>query len=324
MSVLLGQGLSQLQKALNARADSIQREFIAASDRLGVLARKMVEVEAVDKPPLIAEQEVLRERRAALAEEINIWRDRAKDLMNRAGEEALRAYLQELAEAARADEAVQAALKYVLFLLNATEAELAALQQAPQEEKPLTAAGRFVTRARKEWDLRQADAAPRQKAAVEFANRPGMIQDMEALAEIEEAIYDPDNFVRELAVLTATYLHRFRAMRLADLDAAYKSVERLGQINHPAAIPALIAILENPRSGYVQKAAGAEPVEESNSRLRVAALKRLIEWHTPEARHAAEAHQLDRDTEVSYLARRALETFPGEWKKPIRGTGIIG
>jgi len=165
--------------------------------------------------------------------------------------------------------------------------------------------------------------ALRQRAAAEFANRPGMAQDMEAIAEIEDAIFDPDKFVREVAVLTMIQLHRFRAMRLADLEAAYQSVEKLVHINHPSVISALIAILESPRSGFVHKAGENEPVEETNSRLRVAALKRLIEWHTPEARNAIQSYQLDRDSQVSYLARRALETFPGEWKGPIRGTGIL-
>ena len=319
---MLGQGITQLQKALNAKGDVIQREFIAISDRLNVVARGILETKDEERAAFVAEQDELHEKRAALAEEVNVWRDRAKMVTNRPGEDALRDYLKELVEATAGEEAIQAAIKHVQFLLDATEEELAALAQTQQEEKPSTPAGRMLDRARKEWDLRQEDPALRQRAAAEFANRQGMAQDMEAIAEIEDAIFDPDKFVREVAVLTMIQLHRFRAMRLADLEAAYQSVEKLVHINHPSAISALITILESPRSGFVHKAGENEPVEETNSRLRVAALKRLIEWHTPEARNAIQSYQLDRDSQVSYLARRAPETFPGEWKGPIRGTGI--
>lgn len=320
---MLGQGITQLQKALNAKGDAIQREFISLSDRLNAVAKKIMEVPAEERPPLVAEQDELHEKRAALAEEVNVWRDRAKMVTNRPGEDALRDYLKELAEGVAGEEVVQAAIKHVQFILDATDEELAALAQGPQDEKLLTPAGRLLDRARKEWDLRQADPSPRLRAAAEFANRPGVAQDDVAIAEIEDAIFDPDKFVREVAVLTTIQLHRFRAMRLADLDAAYGSVERLTHLNHPSAVAPLIAILESPRTGFARKEESSEPAEESNSRLRVAALKRLIEWHTSEARRAVEAHQLDRDEQVSYLARRALETFPGEWKGPIRGTGIL-
>jgi len=321
---MLGQGLNQLQKALNAKADSIQREFIAISDRLNVLTRKVIESEGEEKAKFVAEQDELRERRGTIAEDVNVWRDRAKEVMAQPGEDALRAYLSELADWSKDDEAVQAAIKHVLFILDATEEELAALSRPEVETKPLTPAGRLIDRARKEYDLRGNDPAPRHRAAAEFANRSGAAQDLEAIAEIEEAIYDYDKIVREVALLTLIQLHRFRALRLADLDAAFTSVERLTRINHPNVVGSLVAILENSRMGYASKPGVDEPVEENNGRLRVAALRRIIEWHTPEARRAVEACQLDRGSQVSYLARRALETFPGEWKGPIRGTGILG
>lgn len=320
---MLGHGLSQLQKALNGKADSIQKEFITISDRLNTIARTTAEAESDEKKALAEEQEALHERRAAVAEEINVWRDRAKDLMNRTGDEALRANLTELAEAAKDDEAILEAIKFVKFILDASEEELLALSQPKADARPVTPAGRLMERARKEWDLRQDDPAPRHKAAIEFANRQGMAQDEQAIAEVEEAIYDPDQFVREAALMTTIELHRYRALRLADLDAAHQSVERLAQLNHPAAVPALINVLENPRTGFVRQEGAGEPMVTNNSRLRVAALKRLIEWHTSGARRCVEAHQLDRDENVSYLARRALETFPGEWKGPIRGTGLL-
>jgi hypothetical protein len=294
------------------------------SERLNVLPGKIAEAEdEADKQALLTEQDELRERRADIAETVNVWRDRAKDLLNKPDDDSLRAYLQDISDQTKDDEQVQAAVKYAVFILNATEEELAALAQPKEDDRPQTAAGRLIERARKEYDLRGDDPAPRHKAAVEFANRPNMLQDLEAIAELEESIYDPDKFVREVLMLTLVQIHRFRALRLGDLDEAYHSVERLTHINHPQAVSALVSILEHPRTGFVQKSDSDEPVEENNSRLRVAALKRLIEWHTPEARRATEAHQLDRDEQVSYLARRALETFPGEWKGPIRGTGIV-
>jgi hypothetical protein len=171
--------------------------------------------------------------------------------------------------------------------------------------------------------LRQPDPLPRNQAAAEFANRPNIAQDEAAIAEIDEATFDADKFVREVAMLTLINLHRFRALRLADLDDSYQSVVRLTRLNHPQVISSLVAIVENNRMGFTRSSPEAEAVEVNNSRLRVTALKRLIEWHTPEAKRAVESRQLDRDPDVSYLARRALEAFPGEWKGPIRGTGIL-
>jgi hypothetical protein len=150
-----------------------------------------------------------------------------------------------------------------------------------------------------------------------------MIQDDAAIAEIEAAIYDPDKFVREVALLILIQIHRARAMRLSELDQAYQSVIRLTRMNHPGVIAVLVQLVENQRTGFVRKTPESEPVEVGNGRLRVAALRRLIEWHTPEARRAVEGQQFSREEEVSYLAQRALETFPGEWKGPIRGTGIM-
>lgn len=320
---MFGQGVTQLQKSLTAKADSIQREFISISQRLTILSRKIVEADDDQKEALIAEQDQLRERRAAIAEEVNVWRDRAKETAAQSGQDALRAYLQDLADATPGEDSIQLAINHLLFLLNASEEELAALSRPQTEAKPLTQVGRLIERARKEWDLRQPDPLPRNQTATEFANRPNIAQDEATIAEIEEAILDSDKFVREVALLILINLHRFRALRLADLDAAYQSVVRLTRLNHPQVISSLVAIVENTRMGFVRKSPEEDPVEESSSRLRVAALKRLIEWHTPETKRAVEARQMDRDREVSYLATRALEAFPGEWKGPIRGTGIL-
>jgi hypothetical protein len=320
---VFSQSINQLQKALTAKADSIQREFITISEQLTLLSRKVIEAMPEDRPPLEAEQAVLRERRAVIAEDVNVWRDRAKDILNQPGDDALRAYLQELLDTSKEESQIQATAKHVLVVLSATEEELAAMMQSEEEEKPQTPAGRLLYRARKEYDLRGEDADPRLRTTAEFTNRQGMIQDEAAIAELEAAVYDPDKFVREVALLTLIQIHRARALRLSELDQAYQSVLRLTRMNHPGAIAVLVNIVDNQRTGFVRKTPNSEPVEVSNSRLRVAALKRLVEWHTPEARRAVEGQQLSRDEEVSYLCQRALEAFPGEWKGPIRGTGIL-
>lgn len=320
---MFAQSVTQLQRALTAKADSIQREFITISEQLTQLSRKLVEVEPEDRPQIEAEQDTLRERRAVIAETVNVWRDRAKEVITQPGDEALRAYLQDLLDRAKDEESIQAAVHHVLFVMNASEEELAALYQPKEADRPQTPAGRLMERARKEYDLRGVDIAPRQRAAVEFANRQGMVQDEAAIAEIDDAIYDPDRFVREVALLTLIQLHRVRALRLSDLDLAYQSVVRLAKLNHPGTVSVMAQIAETARTGYVQKTPNDPPVEMNNTHLRVAALKRLIEWHTSEARRAVEGQQLSRDEEVSYLAQRALEAFPGEWKGPIRGTGIM-
>jgi hypothetical protein len=320
---VFSQSINQLQKALTAKADSIQREFITISEQLTLLARQVIEALPEDRAPIEAEQETLRQRRASIADEVNVWRDRAKEILNQPGQDALRAYLQDLLDSSKDDDRIQSATHHMLFVMNATEEELAAMTQSEEDDKPQTPAGRLIQRARKEYDLRGDDPAPRHRTATEFTNRQGMIQDDAAIAEIEAAIYDPDKYVREVSLLILIQIHRARAMRLSELDQAYQSVLRLTRMNHPSVIPVLIQLVENQRTGFVRKTPGSEPVEMGNGRLRVAALRRLIEWHTPEARRAIEGQQFSREEEVSYLAQRALETFPGEWKGPIRGTGIM-
>ncbi|MBI3244584.1 MAG: hypothetical protein HYZ49_20075 [Chloroflexi bacterium] len=313
---MFGQGLKQVQQALGHRADGIQREFSAANDRLGVIGRKLLESEVENREQLVAEQEALRERRAELADEVNLWRDRAKNLMQQPGDNALRIYLKELLEID--DETLRPAVEHVLYLLDASDEELAGLTENRAEAKPLTAAGRLLERARTSYDLRGSDPAPRQQAASEFAGRSGMAQDEQAIAEIEAAGNDPDAIVRELAVLTLIQLHRYRAMRLADLDAAHHSVEQLARLTHPAVVPVLIGVLETPRAGFARSQDSEAPVDSNNDRARLVALKRLIEWHTSEARIAVQSRQFDRDSKISELAVKALEAFPGEWAGRLR------
>lgn len=316
---MIGLGLRQVQDALNRKADEIQREFVAASERLDEINRLMLELAEDERRTLRAEQVSLRERQQVLADEINQWRERGRRVLTQPGQNALRAYLNELL--ALEDALITPAAKHALYLLDAPEDELARLADSPERASAVTPAARLLTRARTEYDLRSSDPAVRLRAAVEFANRPGMAQDEDAIAEIEVALTDADPLVRETAALTAIQLHRFRALRVADLDTAHRSTQRLAQINSPAAIPVLIEILEKPRTGFTTAEGGAE--ERDNSRSRMVALLRLVEWHTGDAQKALRARQFDRDANIVRAAARALDLFPGEWTGPLKPTGSL-
>ena len=193
-----------------------------------------------------------------------------------------------------------------------------------QEETTVvtTQAGRLIQRARTDFDLRRSDVGARQRAAVEFANRPGVAQQDDLVEEIEAAIDDPDPMVQEIAVLTMIHLHKFRCMRVADLDMSYASVQKLASLNNLATVPVLIEVLENPRTGFVQGDDGAME-EAGNNRSRMVALLRLIEWHTPDARLAVQKVRFDQDPDIVKTADRALELFPEDWSGPLRGTGSL-
>jgi hypothetical protein len=315
---VIGLGLRQVQDALNRKADQVQREFVAASERLEVIGRSMLEGTEDERRPLRAEQTTLRERQQMLADEINLWRERGRRVLTQAGQVSLRAYLNELL--AQEDAGVTPAVKHALYLMDAPEEELERLAANP-EGVVETPAGRLLKRARTEYDMRGTDPAARLRSAVEFANRPGMAQDDDALEEIEAALQDADPLVREVAALTAIQLHKNRALRVADLDIAHRSTQRLAQIKYPAAIPVLVEILEKPRTGFVPGPAG--PEEKDNSRSRMVALLRLVEWHTGEAQKALRARQFDRDPNIVKAAARALDLFPDEWTGPLTPTGSL-
>lgn len=301
---MIGQGLRQVQEALNRKADSVQREFNTLGEQLKLIGRRMSDREA-DHAALAAEQEALRARQQVLADEVNEWRAQARAVLQQRSDEALRDYLSQLLTLA--DESVHPAIEHALYLMGASEEELARLAESQVKARSTTPAGRLIERARTEFDLRGSDPAPRQRAAQEFANRPGLAQDDEAIAEIEAMLNDADPLVREVAFLTTLQLHRFRALRLADLDAAHASVERLTRFDDPAVIPILIAVLENARTGFTQGAEG------NNQRSRLLALEYLVAWHTPEAQRVVRARALDRDETIAREAQRALDAFPGEW-----------
>jgi hypothetical protein len=169
--------------------------------------------------------------------------------------------------------------------------------------------------------MRSSDVSIRQREAVAFANRPGIAQDDDVLRELDSVIDDEDPIVRELAILTIIQLQRFRAMRVADLDVAHDAVQYLAGLNHTAAIPVLIEVLENPRSGYIEE--NGNPVERDNNRSRMVALLRLVEWHTPEAQLAIQGRKFDKDPHIIRAAERALDLFPGAWEGPLKGAGSL-
>jgi hypothetical protein len=306
---VIGLGLRLLQDALNGKADRIQHEFVQLSEELEDVGRKLLEADEADRPPLRERQKEIREKQMEVANNVNIWRERARNVIRQRGSGALRAYLEEIASLD--DEQVQAAAKHALYLMDAPEEELAALAEQASVKKVTTPAGRLIERARTEYDLRTGDPATRMRAAVEFANRSGVAQDDSILEEIEAAMDDPDPLVREITALTVVQLLKFRSLRLADLDASHEAVQRLAKVNHMVAIPVLIEVLNTPRTGFVVREGGS--VEEDNGRSRMVALLRLVEWHTPDAQYALRGLQFDRDPHIVKAAKRALELFPDDW-----------
>ena len=112
----IGIGLKQVEEALERKAASVQREFIQLSDQLDDLSRRMLEVDEDERKKLRAEQDRLKEDQAQIADEVNEWRSRAREVRNQPGVESLRKYLNELLELD--DEGVQAAAKTALHLLD--------------------------------------------------------------------------------------------------------------------------------------------------------------------------------------------------------------
>ncbi len=309
-----------MQQALDSKADAIQREFIAVGDELDEIGRQLLEATPEQREPLREKQRILRDRQRDLAREVNEWRDRGRGVRSQPGQHTLREYLNDLLKLD--DPLLTPSVKHVLYLLDAPEEELEAMMQQEETTVVSTQAGRLIQRARTDFDLRRSDVGARQRAAVEFANRPGVAQQDDIVKEIEAAIEDPDPMVQEVAVLTMIHLHKFRCMRVADLDMSHASVQKLASLNNLAVVPVLIEVLENPRTGFIQGKDGA--MEESgNNRSRMVALLRLIEWHTPDAKLAVHKVRFDKDPDIVKTAERALELFPEDWGGPLRGTGKL-
>jgi hypothetical protein len=315
---MFAKALRRVQEAINLHADEIQHEFITVSDELKAYPRRIQEADAEGRATLQAEQAALQARQRQLAEDINLWRERARDVLRQPGEKQLHAFLEELQ--ASEQELVRSTAERALYVMDAPTAELEKMAEelAAPIAKSNTPAGRLIERACTEYDLRVVDSKNRKAAAIEFANRPGMLADDAALAELEAALQHPDPLARETITQTVIQLHRLRVMRLADLDVGHASVRRLREINDPAVVPVFLEVLKTPRTGFVNGENG--PVESDNNRTRRVALGGLVEWHTPEARQALQQCQFDRDPQIVKLAAVALEMYPGLWRGPTPET----
>jgi hypothetical protein len=306
---MLGQSLRDLQAALNRKADTIQREFVDIGESLAALSRRITDLPAAERAGALAEQEALRERQHAAAQEANDWRDKARAALRQPSDAALQSFLDQLV--AGKDEAITAAAAHARHLLTAPEAELQQMAQARVQAQPTTPAGRLIERARTEYDLRGPYPGPRQQSAVQFANRPGLAQDDTVTAELQTALADTDPVVQDMAALALIQIYRFRAMRLGDLDASHAAVMWLADFKHRGTIPVLIEIAETPRTGYSSHK--GTMITTTNLPSREVALDALAMWHTSEARQAVRARLLDRDPLVVRAAERVMDENPGEW-----------
>jgi len=312
---VLGLGLKQLQEALNRKADEIQREFGAMSDELEEIGKQILEARGEETKGLRARQMELREKQQEIADIVNMWRERSRAVLTQRGMSSLRKYLDELA--ALNEEGLRAAIERVRFILDAPPEELEKLAEGETRKDVSTPVGRLLERARTGYEMRTGDYAYRLRSAIEFANRPGAIQDEATLSELQASLEDPDPIVREIALLTTIQIHRFRAVRLADLEKAQQSVEHLVQTNHPSMVSVLVEILEKPRTGFFQTDEG--PVEKDNRQARLLALRRLAELHTADAQTAIRARLFDRDPHVVNAASEALNQDPDVWKGASTG-----
>lgn len=311
---MIGLGLRQLQQALDRKADELQKDFIQISEDLRTVSGELLELRGQDREPKLEEQSALRTRQQQLADEINAWRERSRKVLQTGGGVGLRAYLEELSTLE--DPEVEAAVERAIHFIEDPDEAIAEFQagQAAQQQD-VTPGARLIQRARTEYDLRERGPEPRRRTAFEFANRAGLAQDDEALAELEAVMDDEDEIVREIATLTVIQILRFRAMRQADLSVAHQAVEKMTQIEDRAVVPALVEVLENPRTGYEMDESG-ETRELGNTRTRMMALIRLVDWHTPDAQQAMRGRQFDPSKEITQAALRALEVFPGPWTGP--------
>jgi len=303
-----------VQAALERKASAVQQEFIQLSELLDELGWQIADAEEEEKKTIREQQKALRIDQQQIAEDVNLWRRRAREVTQQAGTTSLRSYLNDLLELN--EELVTPAVQNALTLMDTPPDE----RSFPDEEPILTQqtpVGRLLERARTEYDLRVSDPAIRMKEAIAFANRAGMAQDEDSIAEVVAAMDDPDPLVRELAIFTTIQVLRFRALRLADLEQAHAAVQQLTQIPHPAVVPVLIEIVEQPRVGYIQE--GGESKQADNSRSRMVALLKLVEWHTAEAQIALQKLKFDRDPHIVKTAQRALELFPERWNGEFPG-----
>jgi len=310
---VIGIGLRDLEEAISAKADALQRVFSDMSMELDELGKSMLELRGDEKQAAREKQKELRTKQRELAADINTWRERARAVRHQSSISSLQTYLEELSTLG--EEAITAAVERTRALIESGGSDVSQEERADlrQEQTP---AQRLLERARTDYFMRGSDVSAREREAVTFANITGMAQDDAALAEMEGALDDGDPLVREVASLTVIQILRFRALRFADLDAAHLAAKRLTQLGHPAVVPVLIEIVETPRSGFIQ--GEEEAVESDNTRTRLIALLRLVEWHTADAEQAVRGRLRDREEKIVRVAERALDLFPDPWTGPLK------
>jgi hypothetical protein len=301
--------LRELAQVLELKVNSLQKEFTSIADQLAALRRKWSEVEEPERPGIVKEQETLKEKQLLLAEQVNIWRDRLRSIETPAGEQALKASMEELLGCG--DPQVVAAVERSKQLIAMDPEEKAVLFGKAAAASANTPVGRLMERARSSYDLRNGGPGFRQEAAVEFANRSGMSQDDSVIADLEEASQNPDSILADVAVRTLIQILRFRAVRAAELDTVHLAVQKLAKIRNPLVIPVLIEILRTPRQGYLYVNGNLQ--EGANGPSRMVALISLVDWRTRDAQDAIRARLNDRDKEIFNAAEKALQVFPGEW-----------
>lgn len=310
----IGIGLRHVKEALERKASAVQLEFIQLSEQLEDLGNKIPDAEEEEKKTIREQQQALRVEQQQIADNVNRWRMRAREVTQQSGTASLKSYLNELLELN--EELVTPTVQNALTLMDTPPDE----RGFPEEQTILpqqTPVGRLLERARSEYDLRVSDPGIRMKEAIAFANRAGVAQDEDIIVEMAAAMDDPDPLARELAIFTTIQLYRFRALRLADLEQAHTAVQQLTQIQHPSIVPVLIEILEQPRAGYIQEDGESKPTD--NGRSRMVVLLKLVEWHTAEAQLSLRKLKYDRDTHIVKAAQRALELFPEQWNGEFPG-----
>src|SRR5712692_11256168 len=119
---MIGQELRQLRQVLNQKADAVQRDFMVASDELNSLTHLLGKAQGPQRESILSQQAALRQKQQALADEINLWRDRAHAVMRQPSDAALLSLLKDVA--ASGDESVRPAVERVRHLLKLTTAEL--------------------------------------------------------------------------------------------------------------------------------------------------------------------------------------------------------
>ncbi|MBN1265764.1 MAG: hypothetical protein JXA25_09745 [Anaerolineales bacterium] len=306
---MLGPIVTQLQRILERKASKVQRAFLEMSQELETLSKNTINLTGEEHQATIARQNTIRDQQQGIAEEINRWREYGRLAIQQGTEERMRSYIQEIQE--KGDDELIKELEDLIFQLDHPEEILKRLEEANQRRDSGTPVGRLIERASTVYDMRSENNSARKEAAFEFANRQGVIQDEDILAELESYIDDEDPYIQETAQLTVIQIYRLKALQLADIRESHKAVKRLTEISNPAVVPALVEIMEKPRKGYLERDGAV--VEVDNVRSRQIALLRLVEWHTAEAQRAIYMRRFDQNKDIVSFVEKALEMFPEEW-----------